>query len=169
MSCENKAGPSAGLKRSKLDIKGLLTEAQLEMKANKSLNKDEFSEIDESDFQIDEIDDTDSEAVEESIDSFVSSSSMPKCVYDYKSSNNLKKFKFSKNQGLLVRLIGDKPIDFFELLFDREFMKLIVKETNKNAVTVLPMCTFEQSRIRAKICNLFYDKMFQSFLTFLLS
>jgi len=51
-------------------------------------------------------------------------------------------------------------MDFFELLFNREFMEFIVEETNKNAITVLSTCTSEQSRIRAKICNLFYNKMF---------
>jgi len=46
------------------------------------------------------------------------------------------KFLFSKTAGLKTRPPGNKPIDYFSMLFTDEFIELIVTETNLYAVEI---------------------------------
>lgn len=45
-------------------------------------------------------------------------------------SNGMCNFPFSRRNELLVPLPGDKPIDYFRLLLDDDFLNLIVEQTN---------------------------------------
>lgn len=61
----------------------------------------------------------------------------------------LRKFPFKKQQKLLVPIPGEgRPIDFFKMIIDDNFLQTISEQTNKNAVDILcqPQ-TSEKSRI----------------------
>lgn len=61
----------------------------------------------------------------------------------------LRKFPFTGQQGLLVPIpLQGKPIDFFQLIIDDDFLRLIVNQTNENAARILFLPkTSENSRI----------------------
>lgn len=61
--------------------------------------------------------------------------------------NEMKSFPFRKIRELLVPVPGNKPIDFFFLLFDEDIQRHIVQETNAYAVVVLFGSCTENSRI----------------------
>jgi len=58
---------------------------------------------------------------------------------DYKwvdESPHINNVSFSKTAGLKTRPLGNKPIDYFSMLFTDDFIELIVQETNLYAVEI---------------------------------
>lgn len=62
--------------------------------------------------------------------------------------SDMKAIPFTKNESLLIRPNGNKPIDFFRLIVTNEFLQEIVDQTNYNAEQIfLSKETKEKSRI----------------------
>lgn len=73
----------------------------------------------------------------------------PSPNFEWADSGPLKEIQFKKQQKLLVPIPEEgKPIDFFQLIFDDNFLRSIVEQTNAYAIEVLfSPGTMEKSRI----------------------